>query len=41
MPKLDISLQEEQKSFEVEVAAIEKQWAAPRQSHLKRYGSFL
>lgn len=36
MPALAISLEDEQKSFEAEVAAIEKQWSSPRQSHLKR-----
>ncbi|ORY01816.1 isocitrate lyase [Clohesyomyces aquaticus] len=36
MPKLDISVEEEQKAFEAEIAAIEKQWASPRQAHLKR-----
>jgi len=37
MPKLDISVQDEQKAFEADVAAIEKQWSSARQSHLKRY----
>ncbi|KAF2123019.1 isocitrate lyase [Lophiotrema nucula] len=36
MPKLDISLQEEQKAFDIEVVAIENQWSSSRQSHLKR-----
>ncbi|KAM5342274.1 hypothetical protein ACJ41O_013240 [Fusarium nematophilum] len=36
MPDLNISLDEEQKRFEAEVAAIEKQWSSPRQAHLKR-----
>ncbi|KAF2710171.1 Phosphoenolpyruvate/pyruvate domain-containing protein [Pleomassaria siparia CBS 279.74] len=36
MPKLEISIQDEQRGFEAEVKAIEKQWAAPRQLHLKR-----
>lgn len=36
MPKLNISLDEEQKKFEADVAAIEKQWSSPRQAHLKR-----
>ncbi|KAF2733969.1 Phosphoenolpyruvate/pyruvate domain-containing protein [Polyplosphaeria fusca] len=36
MPKLGISAAEEQKAFESEVAAIEKQWASERQVHLKR-----
>jgi len=37
MPKLDICVQDEQKVFEADVAAIEKQWSSARQSHLKRY----
>jgi isocitrate lyase len=37
MPKLDISLDDEQKAFEADVAAIEKQWKSPRQAHLKRF----
>ena len=37
MPKLDISVQDELKTFEADVAAIEKQWSSARQSHLKRY----
>ncbi|KAK0383334.1 hypothetical protein NLU13_9247 [Sarocladium strictum] len=36
MPEVNISLDEEQKRFDAEVAAIEKQWASPRQAHLKR-----
>jgi isocitrate lyase len=36
MPELKISLDDEQKQFEAEVAAIEKQWSSPRQAHLKR-----
>jgi isocitrate lyase len=36
MPELNVSLDEEQKQFEAEVAAIEKQWSSPRQAHLKR-----
>ncbi|KAH7310830.1 isocitrate lyase [Stachybotrys elegans] len=36
MPKLNISVEEEQKQFEADVAAIEKQWSSPRQAHLKR-----
>lgn len=36
MPKLNISIDEEQKNFEADVAAIEKQWSSPRQAHLKR-----
>jgi len=36
MPKLDISVQDEQKAFKADVAAIEKQWSSARQSHLKR-----
>jgi isocitrate lyase len=37
MPNLGLSVEDEQKAFEVDVAAIEKQWASPRQYHLKRY----
>lgn len=37
MPQLTTSLDDEQKQFEAEVAAIEKQWSSPRQAHLKRY----
>jgi isocitrate lyase len=37
MPKLEISVQDEQKAFESDVAAIETQWSSPRQAHLKRY----
>jgi isocitrate lyase len=37
MPKLNVSVQDEQKAFEAEVAAIEKQWKSPRQAHLKRF----
>jgi len=37
MPKIDISVQDEQKAFEADVAAIEKQWSSAKQSHLKRY----
>ncbi|PSN75218.1 Phosphoenolpyruvate/pyruvate domain-containing protein [Corynespora cassiicola Philippines] len=36
MPQLDISLQDEQKVFEADIGAIEKQWASSRQSHLRR-----
>ncbi|KAF4961854.1 hypothetical protein FSARC_10040 [Fusarium sarcochroum] len=36
MPKLNISLNDEQKAFETDVAAIEKQWSSSRQAHLKR-----
>ena len=36
MPKLDISVEEEQKQLEADVTAIEKQWSSPRQAHLKR-----
>jgi hypothetical protein len=36
MPKLDISLEDEQKAFEAGVATIEAQWNSPRQSHFKR-----
>jgi isocitrate lyase len=36
MPTINISLDEEQKQFEADVAAIEKQWSSPRQAHLKR-----
>jgi isocitrate lyase len=41
MPKLNVSVQDEQKAFEAEVAAIEKQWNSPRQAHLKRSVAFL
>jgi isocitrate lyase len=37
MPKLDVSIQDEQKAFEADVATIEKQWSSATQSHLKRY----
>jgi hypothetical protein len=37
MPQLQISVQDEQKAFEADVAAIEKQWSSTRQAHLKRY----
>jgi isocitrate lyase len=37
MPQLQVSVQDEQKAFEEDVAAIEKQWSTPRQAHLKRY----
>jgi hypothetical protein len=37
MPEVKISLDEEQKLFDADVAAIEKQWSSPRQAHLKRY----
>ncbi|KND87011.1 Mitochondrial 2-methylisocitrate lyase [Tolypocladium ophioglossoides CBS 100239] len=36
MPKLNISIEDEQKQFEADVAAVEKQWSSPRQAHLKR-----
>ncbi|CAG9952955.1 unnamed protein product [Clonostachys rosea f. rosea IK726] len=36
MPKINISLEDEQRQFEADVAAIEKQWSSPRQAHLKR-----
>ncbi|KAF4987552.1 hypothetical protein FGRMN_10304 [Fusarium graminum] len=36
MPNLDVSLDEEQRAFEADVATIEKQWKSPRQAHLKR-----
>jgi isocitrate lyase len=36
MPEVNISVDEEQRLFDAEVAAIEKQWASPRQAHLKR-----
>ncbi|KAI0144516.1 isocitrate lyase [Xylariaceae sp. FL1272] len=36
MPQINISVDEEQRLFEEDVAAIEKQWASPRQAHLKR-----
>ncbi|KAK7404076.1 hypothetical protein QQX98_010134 [Neonectria punicea] len=36
MPKINLSLDEEQKLFEAKVSAIEEQWSSPRQSHLKR-----
>jgi hypothetical protein len=40
MPELQISVEDEQKAFEADVAAIEKQWSSARQSHLKRYVNF-
>lgn len=36
MPKLSLSLQDEHKQFEAQVADIQKQWSSPRQAHLKR-----
>ncbi|CAM1507967.1 Fc.00g048150.m01.CDS01 [Cosmosporella sp. VM-42] len=36
MPKINLSLDEEQELFEATVEAIQKQWDSPRQSHLKR-----
>ncbi|KAF4121382.1 isocitrate lyase [Geosmithia morbida] len=35
MPRLTLSLDEEQEQFDAQVAAIEKQWSSPRQAHLK------
>jgi hypothetical protein len=40
MPELQISVEDEQKAFEADVAAIENQWSSARQSHLKRYVNF-
>jgi hypothetical protein len=37
MPQLQISVQDEQKAFEADIAATEKQWSSTRQAHLKRY----
>ncbi|KAF5246461.1 hypothetical protein FANTH_6833 [Fusarium anthophilum] len=36
MPRLNISLDDEQGTFEADITAIEKQWSSPRQAHLKR-----
>jgi hypothetical protein len=40
MPKLDISLEGEQKAFDIEVVSIQNQWSSSRQSHLKRWVFF-
>lgn len=40
MPEFQILVEDEQKAFEADVAAIENQWSSARQSHLKRYVNF-